>query len=150
MKCCTPDMHRCATTSGRSPPASRGSVKVTDYIIGFLAAQGVKQVFGVTGGAVVHLFDSAARCDAIEPVFNHHEQASAYAAEACARVSNGPGAAFVTTGPGGTNAITGLCAAWLDSLPCIYISGQARTAHSSRGTAVRQIGTQELDIISVV
>ena len=125
-------------------------MKLSDYVVEFLAEQGIQHVFGVTGGAVVHLFDSANRSENIQPVFTHHEQAAALAAEAYARTRNGLGAAFVTTGPGGTNAITGLAAAWLDSLPAIFISGQTRVAHTSRGKPIRQLGTQENDIITLV
>ncbi len=124
-------------------------MKLSDYVVEFLAEQGVNHVFGVTGGAVVHLFDSVARNPQMKPVFTHHEQAAALAAEAYARVRNGIGSAFVTTGPGGTNAITGVCAAWLDSIPCIYVSGQTRKEHTSRGKGIRQLGSQELDILSL-
>lgn len=121
-------------------------MKLSDYVASFLVKQGIRHVFGLTGGAVVHLFDSVARNPKIRPVFTHHEQAAAFAAEAYARVRNGLGAAFVTTGPGGTNAITGVCAAWLDSIPCVYISGQVRLAQTTRGKPIRQVGTQQLDI----
>lgn len=125
-------------------------MKFTDFVIEFLVNQGIDKVFGLTGGAVVHLFDSAAKNEYIKPVFCHHEQAAAFAAVAYARIKNSLGVAFVTTGPGGTNAITGVCAAWLDSIPCIYISGQTRIEHSSHGKPIRQLGTQEFDIISIV
>lgn len=125
-------------------------MKLTDYVAEYLAQQGIKQVFGLTGGAVVHLFDSLAKQLGIEPIFTHHEQAAALAAEAYARIRNDVGAAVVTTGPGGTNAITGVLAAWMDSVPCIYISGQARVEHTSRGKPIRQLGTQEMDIVSLV
>jgi acetolactate synthase-1/2/3 large subunit len=125
-------------------------MKLTDYIADFLSSQGIKYVFGVTGGAAVHLFDSVGKHPDIQPVFTHHEQAAALAAKAYAHVRNGIGACFVTTGPGGTNAITGVAAAWQDSVPVIYISGQTRMEHASRGKNLRQLGTQEIDIISLV
>ncbi len=125
-------------------------MKLTDYVAEFLSQQGIKHVFGLTGGAVLHLFDSVARHPRLQAIFNHHEQAAAFAAQAYARARSGLGAAFFTTGPGGTNALTGLCAAWLDSIPCIYISGQARLSHTTRGKPIRQLGTQQLDIISIV
>ncbi|MBN1788065.1 MAG: thiamine pyrophosphate-binding protein [Sedimentisphaerales bacterium] len=125
-------------------------MKLTDYVVHFLTEQGVKHVFGVTGGAAVHLFDSAYRNPKITPVFTHHEQAASFAVEAYSRVNNKMGAGFFTTGPGGTNAITGLCAAWLDSVPCIYISGQTRLEHSTRNKPFRQLGSQQIDIVSVV
>ncbi len=125
-------------------------MKLTDYVVQFLADRGAHHVFGVTGGAVVHLFDSAARSGRMMPVFHHHEQAASFAAEAYARVTNRLGACFVTAGPGATNALTGLAGAWLDSLPCVFISGQARVAHTTRGKKIRQLGTQQLDVIEIV
>lgn len=125
-------------------------MKLTDYVAEFLAKQGVDYVFGVTGGAVVHLFDSVARRGDMQPVFCHHEQAAAFAAQAYARAKEGIGAAFFTTGPGGTNAITGLAGAWLDSVPCFYISGQTRKSHTTVGLPLRQVGAQQIDIVSIV
>lgn len=125
-------------------------MKLTDYVIDFLVTQGIRNVFGLTGGAVVHLFDSADRNPAITPIFCHHEQAAALAAAAYARVKNGLGAAIVTTGPGGTNAITGVTGAWQDSIPCIFLSGQSRVEHTTHGKSLRQLGSQELDIVSIV
>lgn len=125
-------------------------MKLTDFVIDFLAGEGIDTVFGVTGGAVVHLFDSAAKHKKIKPVFCHHEQAAALAAASYARIKCSPGAAIVTTGPGGTNALTGLCSAWLDSVPCIFISGQARIEHTTRYKPVRQVGGQQIDIVSLV
>ncbi len=125
-------------------------MKLTDYVIDFLAAQGIDCVFGVTGGSVVHLFDSADRSEKMRPIFCHHEQAAALAAVSYARIKNALGLVIVTTGPGGTNAITGLCSAWLDSIPCIFISGQARYEHTTRHKPIRQVGSQQIDIVSIV
>lgn len=125
-------------------------IKLTDYVANFLAAQGIRYVFGVTGGAVVHLFDSVARHPGMQPVFTHHEQAAAFAAQAYGRAKEGLGAAFFTTGPGGTNAITGLAGAWLDSVPCLYISGQTRKSHTTAGLPLRQVGAQQIDIVRIV
>jgi acetolactate synthase-1/2/3 large subunit len=125
-------------------------VKVSDFIIDFLAGEGITHVFGLSGGAVVHMFDSAARSAKVQPIFTHHEQAASFAAEGYARIHGGLGAAMVTTGPGGTNAITGVAAAWLDSIPCIFISGQVRLGLTGRGHKVRQVGPQHLNIVPVV
>lgn len=125
-------------------------MKLSDYVIDFIVKQGIGNVFGLTGGAVVHLFDSASKNPGIDPIFCHHEQAAALAAVAYARVKNNLGAAIVTTGPGCTNAMTGVLSAWQDSIPCIFISGQTRKEHSSHGKALRQLGAQELDIIPIV
>lgn len=135
---------------GLTEPGVRQLVKVSDFIVDFLAKQGVTHVFGLTGGAVVHMFDSAARSGKVDPVFTHHEQAASFAAEGYARLHGGLGAVMVTTGPGGTNAITGLAAAWLDSIPCIFISGQVRLGLTGRGYNVRQVGPQHLDIVPIV
>ncbi len=125
-------------------------MKLTAYVIDFLVRQGIRHVFGLTGGAAVHLFDSADKNPDIKPVFCHHEQAAALAAVTYARVRNGFGAAIVTTGPGGTNAITGVTSAWQDSIPCFFISGQSRIEHTTHGKPLRQLAPQELDIVSIV
>lgn len=125
-------------------------IKVSDYVAQFLKAKGVKYVFGLQGGAVVHLFDSIDKTPGIQTVFPHHEQCAALAAVSYGRVSENIGAVIVTTGPGSTNALTGLLAAWQDSIPCIFISGQTRKEHTSYGKKVRQVGTQELNIVDIV
>lgn len=129
--------------------------KLSDYVIRFIADQGVKHVFLVPGGGAMHLNESLSRCSAIEPVCNLHEQASAIAAENYSKATNNLGVAFVTTGPGATNAITGLAGAWLDSTPCLFVSGQVKRADRMfrpDGTplGVRQMGVQEVDIVSIV
>jgi acetolactate synthase-1/2/3 large subunit len=125
-------------------------MKLSDYVIWFIAEQGVKHVFMLPGGGAMHLVDSLGRCKDMEYVCNLHEQASAIAAEAYARVTNNLGVALVTTGPGGTNAITGVAGAWLDSTPCLFISGQVKRADMKGDLGVRQLGVQEIDIVSIV
>lgn len=125
-------------------------VKLSDYVFQFIAEQHVKHIFMVPGGGAMHLNNSLGSRNDIEFVCNLHEQASAIAAEAYARVTNQLGVALVTTGPGGTNAITGLVAAWQDSTPCLFISGQVKRADLMKGRGVRQLGVQEVDIISIV
>ena len=130
-------------------------MKLSDYVMRFVADLGVKHVFVVTGGGAMHLNDSLARCERLEFICNHHEQASAIAAENYSKATNLLGVAMVTTGPGGTNAITGLAGAFLDSTPCLFLSGQVKRADrmfAADGTplGVRQRGPQEIDIISVV
>ena len=126
------------------------AMKLSDYIFQFIAAQGVKHVFMLPGGGAMHLVDSLGRCKDIEYICNLHEQACAIAAEAYARVNNNLGVALVTTGPGGTNSITGLAAAWLDSTPCLFISGQVKRADLMGNLGVRQLGVQEIDIVSLI
>ncbi len=130
-------------------------MKVSDYIFQFVADQGVKHVFVVVGGGAMYLNEALAREKRIEFICNSHEQASAICAENYAKANDNLGCALVTTGPGGTNAITGLAGAWLDSTPVLFISGQVKRADrmfKSDGTAigVRQLGPQEIDIVSLV
>src|SRR5581483_10865164 len=129
--------------------------KLSDYVMKFVADQGVKHVFLVTGGGAMHLNESLARCSQIEPVCNSHEQASAIAAENYGKATNRLGVALVTTGPGGTNAVTGVVGAWLDSTPCLFISGQVKRPDrmfdaEGRPLGMRQLGVQEVDIVSIV
>jgi acetolactate synthase I/II/III large subunit len=121
----------------------------------FVARLGVKHIFLLTGGGAMHLNDALARCSDLTFICNHHEQASAIAAENYSKATNNLGVALVTTGPGGTNAITGVAGAWLDSTPMLVISGQVKRAdrmYRPDGTplGVRQRGSQEVDIISLV
>jgi acetolactate synthase I/II/III large subunit len=126
------------------------TIKLSDYLFRFIADQGVKHVFMVPGGGAMHLNDSLGKCLDIKYICNLHEQACAIAAEAYARVTNNLGVALVTTGPGGTNAITGVAGAWLESTPCLIISGQVKRADMKGDLEIRQRGPQELDIISIV
>jgi acetolactate synthase-1/2/3 large subunit len=130
-------------------------MRLADYIFQFIANLGVKHVFLVPGGGAMHLNDALSRCRDIEFVCNLHEQASAIAAESYSKVTNNLGVALVTSGPGGTNAITGLAGAWLDSTPCLFLSGQVKRPDRMfrpDGTplGVRQMGVQELDIVAIV
>jgi acetolactate synthase I/II/III large subunit len=128
-------------------------VKISDYIFGFLADRGVSHVFLVTGGGAMHLNDSIGRESRIQFVCNHHEQASAIAAECYARVNGGLGVLNVTTGPGGVNALNGVFGAWTDSVPMLILSGQVKreTCAMVRGIEnIRQLGDQEIDIVRMV
>jgi acetolactate synthase I/II/III large subunit len=104
----------------------------------------------LTGGGCMHLVDSVGRQEGLEYVCCLHEQACAFAAQAHAEFTSTAGAVLVTTGPGGTNAATGLAAAWLDSTPCVFLSGQVKRADLLTGRGVRSMGPQELDVVSVV
>lgn len=125
-------------------------MKLSDYVIKFIADLGVKHIFMLPGGGAMHLNDSVGRCPDIEYVCTLHEQAAAIAAEAYARVTNNIGVAIVTTGPGGTNAITGVAGAWLDSTPCLFISGQVKRPDLKGHSGCRQVGNQEIDIVTLV
>ncbi|MBT3666343.1 MAG: thiamine pyrophosphate-binding protein, partial [Opitutae bacterium] len=126
------------------------TMKVSDYIFSELAALGIKDVFTVSGGAAMHLLDSLGTNEDINHVSTHHEQAAAMAAEGNTRITGKPGAVLVTSGPGGTNAMTGVCGAWIDSLPVIFLSGQVTSNTLIEGTGLRQFGIQESDIVSMV
>jgi acetolactate synthase-1/2/3 large subunit len=125
-------------------------IKLSDYVVRRIAEAGVKHVFLLAGGGCMHLADSAGRCSRIEYVCNLHEQGCSIAVEAYGQYTNNLGAALVTTGPGGTNAVTGLAGAWLDSTPCLFISGQVKRADLMGDRGVRQMGFQELDIVKIV
>lgn len=125
-------------------------IKVSDYVIQYLERLGVKHMFMLPGGGAMHLNDSLGRSKKIQYVVCLHEQACAIAAEAYARVTNKPGLLMVTTGPGGTNAITGVAAAYVESTPMVVVSGQVKLADQIRGQGIRQQGMQELDIVSIV
>ncbi|RTL57744.1 MAG: thiamine pyrophosphate-binding protein [Rhodocyclaceae bacterium] len=124
-------------------------MKLTDSIAEILKANGVGHVFGLQGGAVAHIFDSL-ELAGLGVTYTHHEESAALAAVAYAKATQNLGCVVVTTGPGATNAITGLLAAWQDSIPCLFISGQVRSQHTSYGRKVRQVGTQEVNICDVV
>ncbi len=130
-------------------------MKVSDYVVRFIAEQGVKHVFLVTGGGAMHLNQSLGAETAISPICNSHEQASAMCAESYAKVTNHLGVCMVTTGPGGTNAVTGVAGAWLDSTPMLIVSGQVKRPDrmfdsAGRPLGMRQLGVQEIDIVSIV
>jgi len=125
-------------------------MKLSDYVSRFIAEQGVRHLFMLPGGGAMHLNDSVGRQPGLVYVCMLHEQAVAVAAEAYARVTNHLGVAIVTTGPGGTNTLTGLVAAWLDSTPCLFISGQVKRSDMKKDSGVRQLGVQETDIVSIV
>jgi len=130
-------------------------IKVSDFIAKFLAEHKDtgNTVFMVSGGGNMHLIDSLGRNKDLEYVCNHHEQACTLASEGYARVSNKIGLAYVTTGPGGTNAITGVYSAWVDSIPTLTISGQVKfetTIASQPELKLRQLGDQEVNIIDLV
>jgi acetolactate synthase I/II/III large subunit len=128
-------------------------MKLSDYIVGQLADWGVRHIFLVTGGGAMHLNNSIGQEPRIQYVCNHHEQASAMAAEAYARISGRPGVVNVTTGPGGINALNGVFGAWTDSVPLLVVSGQVKRETCMRAlgiTGLRQLGDQEVDIVAMI
>ena len=127
-------------------------VKVSDYIADFLVRKGIKQVFSVVGGGAMHLNDSLGHNARLHTIYNHHEQASAMAAEGYARVNNDIAVLCVTSGPGAINALNGVVGAYQDSIPMLVLSGQAKSTLciKSSGLNVRTIGGQEVDIVPAV
>jgi len=130
-------------------PSSK-NLRIADYIFRQLADWGVRHVFLVTGGGAMHLDDALARERRIRYICNHHEQASAMAAEGYARIAGIPGVICVTSGPGGINALNGVFGAWTDSIPMFVVSGQMKretllATHGLTGQ-LRQLGDQEADV----
>jgi len=125
-------------------------IKLSDYIIHYLERLNVKHMFMIPGGGAMHLNDSLGKSKTIEYVCCLHEQACAIAAEAYARVTNNIGLLMVTTGPGGTNALTGIAGAYIESTPVLVISGQVKIPDQIRDQKIRQQGMQEVDIVSIV
>ena len=127
-------------------------IKVANYIAQFLADNGVSDVFTITGGGAMHLNDAIGHHEALHCIYNHHEQASAIAAEGYARLTGKVAAVCVPSGPGGTNAITGVLGGWQDSIPMFVISGQVKRETTTWSTSVplRQLGDQEFQIIDCV
>ena len=124
------------------------TVKLSDWIFDHLKREGVRHVFELTGGGAMHLNDSLG-ASGIEYICMVHEQGAAMAAESYAKVIDDIGVCLVTTGPGGTNALTGVAGAWLDSTPMLVISGQVKRADLVGTSGVRQKGVQEVDIVAM-
>ena len=127
-------------------------IKVSNYISRKLVESGIVRGFSVVGGGAMHLNNALGHEEGLTITYNHHEQACAIAAECYARINNKPAVVCVTTGPGGTNALTGVVGAWLDSIPMLVISGQIRTDWTARmsGVHIRALGDQEFDICKSV
>jgi acetolactate synthase-1/2/3 large subunit len=125
-------------------------VSVSEYIFSKLADHGVRDVFMISGGGIMHLCEALGNNDRLRYWCNYNEQATAIAAEAYAKVAEAPGVCLVTTGPGSTNAISGVAGAWVDSIPVLVISGQVRTAIMADYGTQRQVGPQEINILPMV
>jgi acetolactate synthase-1/2/3 large subunit len=125
-------------------------MKLSDLVVEYLAERGIRHIFLVSGGGIMHMVDSVGRNANVGYVCNYHEQACVIAAEAYARVTNGIGACLVTTGPGATNALSAVPGAWFDSIPIVVFSGQVRLPLIADYARVRQLGPQEVNIIPMV
>ena len=126
-------------------------MRVSDYLLQRLAAEGIDTAFTVYGGAISELMDAFTRQSAIRYVCPHHEQAAVFAAEGYAKAKGVPGLVIVTSGPGGGNIVTGLQNAFYDSVPLIAITGQVTSRFiRPEGSPLRQLGFQETDIVGIV
>jgi len=127
--------------------------RVADYLAKFIHDYGVRHVFMLSGGGIMHLTDGLACNKELETICLHHEQAVSMAVESYARFTGHFGVGYYTTGPGATNALTGLAGAWLDSVPCMFISGQVKRKEAVYRAGIpglRQIGVQEINILPIV
>ena len=122
----------------------------SEFIINFLQKKGIDTAFGVTGGGAMFLNEAFRKQKKLNFVFMHHEQSAAMAADAYYRVNNKPAILSVTSGPGGTNSVTGVIGAWIDSIPMIVISGQVQTKDMILSSKTRQIGIQESNIKDII
>mgnify|MGYP000011646115 CR=1 FL=1 len=125
-------------------------MRVADFVIKFLEDKKIDTVFTVSGGGSIFLCDALYKSKKLKYVSCHHEQAVSFATESFSRVKNKPGAAIITTGPGGTNCTTGVACCWIDSVPSIFISGQVYLNQTIGNTGLRQVGVQEFDIVNMV
>jgi len=125
-------------------------MRLADYVIKFLEEKKIKTVFTVSGGGSIFLCDALQKAKKLNYVSCHHEQAVSFAAESYSRIKNKPGAAIITTGPGGTNCTTGVACCWIDSVPTMFISGQVYLNQTIGNSGLRQVGVQEFDIVSMV
>ena len=124
-------------------------MKLSDYVADFLARQGIRHAFAITGGASLHLIHSIGEHPGIDFICPQHEQAGAMAADAYSRVTGNLGVAIATSGPGATNLITGICCAFYDSVPALFLTGQVATFRFKGDTGVRQVGFQETDTVGM-
>ncbi|PTS96256.1 acetolactate synthase [Pedobacter sp. HMWF019] len=124
-------------------------MKVSDFIAEFLVKKGIKSIFELSGGMITHILDSVSQKTDVKIVTMHHEQAAAFAAEGYARVTNLPGVALATSGPGATNLLTGIGSCYFDSTPAIFITGQVNRHELKGERGIRQLGFQETDILSM-
>ncbi|HXH99806.1 MAG TPA: thiamine pyrophosphate-binding protein [Sphingobacteriaceae bacterium] len=128
-------------------------IKISDLIVKFFEEKGIEHIFLLSGGMMMNLLDSVSKSTQIKYICNHHEQASAIAAETYARVKNRVGVCYATSGPGATNTITGIAGAWLDSTPVIFLTGQSRTSLTVMGSGIsdlRMLGNFEVNITELV
>ena len=115
-------------------------MRLSDYVVKFFEKKNIDTIFQVSGGGSIFLGDALYKAKKIKYIAHHHEQAASFAAEGYARSKNDVGCCFVTTGPGGTNTVTGICSAWIDSIPLVFVAGQAFLNQTIKKSKKRQIG----------
>lgn len=128
-------------------------IRVADYIAQRLQERGVRKVFMLSGGGMMHLVDSIGRASNLRAICNHHEQCSAISADAAARFSGQIGVCYATSGPGATNILTGLVGAWQDNSSVLFLTGQSKLNQTIKDSGIqglRQFGTFEVDIVPIV
>lgn len=128
---------------------SSSTIRLSDYVISWLRNKGVSTVFTVSGGGSIFLCDALSKEEKIKYICCHHEQSVSFAAEGYARANKKIGVGLVTTGPGGTNALTGIAASWIDSVPMLIISGQVYSSQTIGNSGLRQLGVQESNIVDL-
>ena len=124
-------------------------IKLSDYIAKYLLDNNLKIIYSVTGAGSMHFNDSIGKKKGLTVIYTHHEQAASMAAEGTARITGRPGVVNVSTGPGGTNALTGVAGAWVDSIPMLVLSGQIMRKDRGPKHRLRQMGVQEIDTVNV-
>lgn len=124
-------------------------MKASDFIATFIKSKGITCVFELSGGMITHMLDSMNQMGGIEIVTTHHEQAASFAVDGFARVADKPGIAMATSGPGATNLLTGIASCYFDSTPGLFITGQVNIHEQKGNRAIRQLGFQETDIVSM-
>src|SRR5258706_2717308 len=124
-------------------------MKLSDYVIDFLAKRGTTHAFGISGGAAVHLFESVARNPNMDYICSQHEQSAAISADGYSRSTGRMGVAITTSGPGATNLLTGVCCSYYDSVPTLMLTGQVATYRLKGDRPVRQVGFQETDVVAI-
>lgn len=124
-------------------------MKASDYIAHFIKDKGITTVFELSGGMITHMLDSMHQLGGIEIVTTHHEQAASFAVDGFARIADKPGVAMATSGPGATNLLTGMASCYFDSTPGLFITGQVNVHEQKGNRAIRQLGFQETDIVSM-
>ena len=124
-------------------------MKFSDYLANYLYKKKLRNIFSVTGAGSMHFNDSIGSHPGLNVVYTHHEQSAAMAAEGEARISRMPGVVNVSTGPGGTNTLTGVTGAWVDSIPMLVISGQVMKKDIGTDKGFRQLGVQEANVVEM-